>query len=83
MYLDDADEKSSSHKSAKDEGSALKLQGMRIRDEFICPITFELFRDPVVASDGHTYEKGAIDKWLRTNTTSPRTGQPMVQDPTA
>jgi hypothetical protein len=53
------------------------LKGMRMRDEFMCPITYSLMRDPVVASDGNTYEKGAIEKWLKTNHTSPRTGEPM------
>jgi pSer/pThr/pTyr-binding forkhead associated (FHA) protein len=71
--------------SIHDEGitsssSSLKtsrLQGMKIRDEFLCPITYELLREPVVASDGHTYEKAAIEKWLRSNRTSPRSGQSM------
>ena len=26
-------------------------------DCLICPITLELFRDPVLAEDGHTYER--------------------------
>lgn len=53
------------------------LKGMRMRDEFICPITYALMREPTVASDGHTYEKGAIEKWLKSNQKSPRTGEPM------
>lgn len=54
-----------------------RLKGMKIRDEFLCPITYELMREPVVAMDGHTYEKGAIEKWLKSNQTSPRSGEPM------
>lgn len=54
-----------------------RLQGMKIRDEFMCPVTYELFRDPVVASDGHTYERLAIEKWLQNNNTSPLTGNVM------
>lgn len=53
------------------------MKGMKMRDEFICPITYELMRDPVVASDGHTYEKAAIEKWLKSHQTSPRNGEPM------
>lgn len=30
--------------------------------------------DPVVAADGHTYERRAISRWLRSNDTSPLTG---------
>ena len=35
-------------------------------DEFYCPITLEVMEDPVVVSDGHTYERKAIEKilWL-------------------
>ena len=29
--------------------------------------------DPVVCTDGHTYEKKAIETWLLTNNTSPLT----------
>lgn len=52
-----------------------RLKGMKLRDEFVCPITFEVMNDPVVASDGHTYEKGAIEKWFRSNMKSPRNGE--------
>jgi len=40
---------------------------------FLCPITGELFTDPVVASDGHTYERSAITEWLESHQTSPLT----------
>lgn len=34
-------------------------------------------RDPCMASDGHSYDREAIEMWLRTHETSPRTGQPL------
>lgn len=34
-----------------------KLVSEEPPEEFLCPITQELMKDPVVASDGHTYEK--------------------------
>lgn len=43
----------------------------------ICPITLEPFSDPVVAWDGHTYERSAIEKWLAERRTSPMLGVPM------
>jgi serine/threonine protein kinase len=46
---------------------------------FHCPITKEKFCDPVVAEDGHTYERDAIIKWLETDGkgTSPITRKPL------
>ena len=41
---------------------------------FLCPITHEVMRDPVVLSDGHTYERREIFRWLCTHDTSPLTG---------
>lgn len=43
-------------------------------DAFKCPITLLYFKEPVMASDGHTYEKSAILDWLKYNDTSPVTG---------
>lgn len=45
--------------------------------EFICPITMEVMRDPVVMPDGHTYERSAIAMHLASNPISPLTRQPM------
>lgn len=42
-----------------------------------CPITDEIFEDPVVGDDGHTYERKAIINWLSKNATSPITREPM------
>lgn len=44
-------------------------------DELLCPITLALFHDPVLAQDGHTYERKAIEEWVRKNGTSPITSQ--------
>jgi hypothetical protein len=46
-------------------------------DELICPITLELFRDPVRAKDGHVYERQAITKWILEHGTSPLTREPL------
>jgi len=39
-----------------------------------CPITRDPMRDPVVAADGHTYERSAIVRWLKNSDKSPLTG---------
>ena len=33
-------------------------------EDYVCPITHEVPKDPVVASDGYTYERVAIEAWL-------------------
>ena len=34
----------------------------------------EIMLNPVVAADGHTYERAQIEMWLTNHTTSPMTG---------
>ena len=48
-----------------------------IPDEFQCPITMDLMEDPVTCEDGHTYERKAIEEYLKKNPISPKTRQPM------
>jgi hypothetical protein len=43
-------------------------------DELRCPITLQLFCDPVIAADGHAYERRAMEDWLARSNRSPRTG---------
>lgn len=33
--------------------------------------------DPVICCDGHTYEREAIEMWLRNNSRSPKTNQQL------
>ncbi len=54
-----------------------RLKGMRMRDEFMCPITYSLMREPTVASDGHTYERQALEDLMRRNMISPMTRQAL------
>jgi len=42
-----------------------------------CAITHELMVDPVIAEDGHLYDREAITKWMATRSTSPKTNQQM------
>eukprot|EP00050_Salpingoeca_kvevrii_P014116 m.32722 g.32722 ORF g.32722 m.32722 type:complete len:342 (-) comp5569_c0_seq1:2637-3662(-) len=42
--------------------------------EYFCPITYDLMSDPVICSDGFTYEREAIQIWLKEHSTSPMTG---------
>ncbi len=36
--------------------------------------------DPVIAADGHTYEKAAMENWLQRSDMSPVTGLPLAND---
>lgn len=45
------------------------------KDELVCPITLERCHDPVLATDGHIYERKAITQWIEQNGTSPFTRQ--------
>ena len=44
-----------------------------VPNEFKCSITMEIMQDPVIAADGHTYERAAITQWLVHHNTSPKT----------
>lgn len=41
------------------------------------PSLQERLRNPVVAADGFTYERAAIQNWLSTRDTSPMTNDPL------
>lgn len=49
-----------------------------IPDEFLCPIARDIMTDPVIASDGYSYEREAIENWINTKKrTSPMTNMPL------
>ncbi|NXR03341.1 WSDU1 protein, partial [Sagittarius serpentarius] len=49
-----------------------------VPDEFLCPITRELMKDPVIAADGYSYEKEAMENWISTKRrSSPMTNLPL------
>ncbi len=43
-------------------------------EEFICPLTLEIFEDPVCTVDGHSYERRSIEEWfnIKNKDTSPK-----------
>ena len=45
--------------------------------QLICPITGCRMKDPVVAADGHSYDRQAILQWFASHQTSPMTGAPV------
>ena len=51
---------------------------MSLLNSIICPITHQIFYNPVTIDDGYTYEKQAIEKWLENNKTSPMTKRNII-----
>ena len=45
--------------------------------QFICPILGDVMEDPVIAMDGHTYERAAIATWYARSDRSPMTNLPI------
>jgi len=57
----------------------MELEDNGIYKSFLCPITLNLMENPVIAADGHTYEKSAIEDWFLTGKqTSPLTGKKLL-----
>ena len=44
---------------------------------FTCSISQDVMQDPVVAADGHSYERTSITEWLVKNDTSPFTTEKL------
>jgi hypothetical protein len=77
------------NQALKQENLALKQQNLELKQmfedmwesaehDFKCPISHEVFKDPVVASDGHTYERASITQWWKHKKTSPITNASMA-----
>ena len=65
--------------SAASSSTAPDSVGPAAPDAFLCPITQELMADPVIAADGHSYERAEIEKWFATGKqTSPMTNSAMA-----
>eukprot|EP00931_Biecheleriopsis_adriatica_P102608 TRINITY_DN77553_c0_g1_i1.p1 TRINITY_DN77553_c0_g1~~TRINITY_DN77553_c0_g1_i1.p1 ORF type:complete len:774 (+),score=150.41 TRINITY_DN77553_c0_g1_i1:102-2324(+) len=47
---------------------------------FYCPISQQVMHDPVVLSDGHTYERRHIERWLSQHSKSPVSGVQLQQN---
>ncbi|CAN0909782.1 U-box domain-containing protein 1 [Linum grandiflorum] len=50
-----------------------------IPDEFKCPISLDLMRDPVIVASGHTYDRSSIAQWINSgHHTCPKSGQRLI-----
>lgn len=61
------------------ENVPIKHRSPVIPDDFRCPISLELMKDPVIVSTGQTYERSCIQKWLDAgHRTCPKTQQTLL-----
>lgn len=44
-----------------------------LNDAFYCPITYNLMHQPVIDPEGNTFERVAVENWIRMNQSSPIT----------
>ncbi|KAI3793468.1 hypothetical protein L1987_36087 [Smallanthus sonchifolius] len=59
--------------------SVMRHRSPVIPDDFRCPISLELMKDPVIVSTGQTYERSSIQKWLDAgHKTCPKTQQTLL-----
>mmetsp|Transcript_14649 Transcript_14649/g.19117 ORF Transcript_14649/g.19117 Transcript_14649/m.19117 type:complete len:273 (+) Transcript_14649:1228-2046(+) len=82
QYETSSDEESSKKNVLHVEGS-VEEKGQSFRNNTYinmppCPITGESMKEPVVAADGHTYEKIAITRWFLQSDKSPLTGERIL-----
>ena len=64
--------------STMDEEDSGEDDPDRTLAEYQCPITKQLMSDPVICSDGHSYERRAIEDWLLHHEASPMTDAPLT-----
>ena len=72
--ISDLDKFAQSCKNYRLSGRITALADQPDRADFCCPISHSAFKVPVVAEDGHTYDKRSIEVWFqRGNNKSPLT----------
>merc|ERR1712062_712635 len=58
-----------------DGGDDIEIK--EINSKFLCPITKQIMKDPVICADGYSYERTAIEQWLKCNDKSPVTEETL------
>ena len=55
----------------------LSRMSRKVPSAFVCSITCDVMDDPVVAEDGHSYERASLQRWFQSRATSPLTNEPL------
>ncbi|KAG7655257.1 Armadillo [Arabidopsis suecica] len=62
----------------KNTDESKKSDKLTIPVDFLCPVSLELMKDPVIVSTGQTYERAYIQRWIDCgNLTCPKTQQKL------
>ncbi|XXG44360.1 hypothetical protein AAC387_Pa01g4190 [Persea americana] len=65
--------------SVQESSSSQSFVVKNIVDEFRCPISLDLMRDPVIVASGHTYDRSSIIRWIDSgHHTCPKSGQKLI-----
>ncbi|XP_073303199.1 U-box domain-containing protein 11-like [Primulina huaijiensis] len=76
--LKDSDSRTAKRSTCKSIEENKKPDSQVIPEDFLCPISLELMRDPVIVATGQTYERSYIQRWIDCgNTTCPKTQQKL------
>ncbi|KAJ6429288.1 hypothetical protein OIU84_020841 [Salix udensis] len=63
----------------QDVSSSSQPRPSNIPDEFRCPISLDLMKDPVIVASGHTYDRNSIARWINSgHHTCPKSGQRLI-----
>lgn len=79
MYMEEVfDEKYKKEKEKISKENNKYNYPENISKNFVCPISYDVFYNPVITCDGQTYEKMDILRWfMEGNETSPLTGKKL------
>ncbi|XP_021727303.1 U-box domain-containing protein 11-like [Chenopodium quinoa] len=67
--------------SVENQDESSKPESVSIPEDFLCPISLEIMRDPVIVATGQTYERSYIQRWIDSgNMTCPKTQQKLVHN---
>jgi len=53
------------------------LEPDQVPTHLVCSVSCEVFQDPVVCMDGHTYDRSSIERWFLDHDTSPMTNMKL------
>lgn len=63
----------------QDQSSSSQSTVFNLPDEFRCPISLDLMKDPVIVASGHTYDRNSIAQWINSgHHTCPKSGQRLI-----